>query len=82
MSKILLVCVGFLCIVISSSSASVSISRKKNAEVGQPRGVVSPIGRCGGVATPLQLRISECEGVCRLQPGRVYDCEKDFIPGG
>ncbi|OXA44458.1 uncharacterized protein LOC110857596 [Folsomia candida] len=36
--------------------------------------------RCGGLATQLQLRISDCDGYCRLQPGQIYNCENDFMP--
>jgi len=45
-------------------------------------GVVDPAYRCGGVGTPIQLRISDCEGRCRFQPGKPYDCEEDFMPSG
>ncbi|XP_021968425.1 uncharacterized protein LOC110863425 [Folsomia candida] len=45
-----------------------------------PLGVVTPTTRCGGVGTQRQLRISDCEGFCELQPGKVYNCENDFIP--
>ncbi|XP_021953054.1 uncharacterized protein LOC110849891 [Folsomia candida] len=47
---------------------------------GSARGVVGNITRCGGYGTPIQLRISECEGRCAFQPGRVYNIEYDFIP--
>ncbi|OXA58945.1 uncharacterized protein LOC110844726 [Folsomia candida] len=87
MARLSLQVVGvFLCMVVACSASSVAISRKTNNPmtawlgVSQTRGVVAPITRCGGVATPLQLRISGCEGYCRFQPGTVYDCEKDFMP--
>ncbi|XP_021962078.1 uncharacterized protein LOC110857773 isoform X3 [Folsomia candida] len=43
-------------------------------------GVVDPAYRCGGLATQLQLRISDCDGYCRLMPGTLYNCENDFMP--
>lgn len=74
-----------LCVSGSLASAIIpapSISLKGLSERGvAPLGVVSPVSRCGGVGTPLQLRISECEGKCELKPGTVYNCEKDFMPG-
>jgi len=45
-------------------------------------GIIDPVDRCGGVGTPLQLRISDCNGTCHMNPGKVYDCEQDFMPSG
>ncbi|XP_021943002.1 uncharacterized protein LOC110841627 [Folsomia candida] len=53
----------------------VSLARSNN-----PFGVVSPTYRCGGVGTQRSLRISDCDGFCTLQPGKVYNCENDFMP--
>ncbi|OXA47855.1 uncharacterized protein LOC110855244 [Folsomia candida] len=55
-----------------------SISRKGGPVA--PFGTVDPVARCGGVGTQLGLRISDCNGVCTLTPGTVYNCENDFIP--
>jgi len=43
-------------------------------------GVVSPVTRCGGLGTPIQLRISGCEGSCSFTPGTPYNAEFDFMP--
>jgi len=77
---------AFLAVVVASASASAiytgpTIVRKGLApKDGSALGVVDPAYRCGGVGTPLQLRISECEGRCSFNPGQVYNCEKDFMP--
>ncbi|OXA45275.1 uncharacterized protein LOC110857430 [Folsomia candida] len=42
-------------------------------------GVVN-VSRCDGLGTPVQTRISDCDGYCRFQPGKTYDCEQDFMP--
>ncbi|OXA39334.1 uncharacterized protein LOC110861279 [Folsomia candida] len=44
-------------------------------------GVVN-VTRCEGFGTPIQTRISDCEGYCRFQPGQVYNAEQDFMPSG
>ncbi|OXA47417.1 uncharacterized protein LOC110855710 [Folsomia candida] len=42
-------------------------------------GVVN-VTRCGGVGTPLQTRVSGCEGYCQVRPGQVYEFQQDFMP--
>lgn len=64
-----------------SESANVSLSRhgvQVKPEIGI-KGVVTTV-RCGGVGTPLQLRIDGCEGYCQFRAGQVYECEEDFMP--
>ncbi len=67
---------------VSAVAATPSLVKKIQVteEGGSMLGVVSPTYRCGGVGTPLQLRISDCEGRCRLVPGTLYNCEYDFLP--
>ncbi|OXA64270.1 uncharacterized protein LOC110841626 [Folsomia candida] len=71
-----------------ATCSSLSIAPKGEVAVGEvslarsnnPFGTVSPVTRCGGVGTQRGLRISECDGFCNLQPGKVYNCENDFMP--
>jgi hypothetical protein len=42
-------------------------------------GIVN-VTRCEGLGTPIQTRITGCDGFCKFQPGKVYDCEQDFMP--
>ncbi|XP_021961825.1 uncharacterized protein LOC110857546 [Folsomia candida] len=42
-------------------------------------GVVT-VSRCDGLGTPIQTRISDCDGYCRFQPGKIYNAEQDFMP--
>ncbi|OXA44211.1 uncharacterized protein LOC110857685 [Folsomia candida] len=42
-------------------------------------GVVT-VNRCDGMGTPIQTRISDCEGRCTFQPGKIYNAEQDFMP--
>lgn len=71
---------AFLALVVSSATAHAINSGSIVKGTSGALGIVSPVKRCGGVGTPLNLRISDCEGYCRLRPGVVYNCEKDFMP--
>ncbi|OXA44489.1 uncharacterized protein LOC110857700 [Folsomia candida] len=66
--------------IASAISSAVVVKKGVAPFDGTTLGVVQPVGRCGGVGTPLQLRISGCEGYCELQPGSIYNCEEDFMP--
>ncbi|OXA45388.1 uncharacterized protein LOC110857200 [Folsomia candida] len=61
-------------------TASPSFSAAIDANDQSINGVVTNITRCGGYGTPIQLRVSNCEGKCSLMPGQVYNIEYDFIP--
>lgn len=41
---------------------------------------VDNVTRCGGFGTPMELRVSDCNGYCELTPGRLYQLEVDFYP--
>jgi len=75
-----------LALVAAASAAATSFASISTAggaaglfQVGQ-KGVVTNTTRCGGYGTPIQLRVSDCEGRCSLIPGKVYDIEWDFFP--
>jgi hypothetical protein len=77
--------VALVALLVSAATASAihgaSLVKKEVAPFDATiLGVVNPAHRCGGVGTPLQLRISNCEGRCQLVPGQIYNCEKDFMP--
>ncbi|OXA57958.1 uncharacterized protein LOC110846792 [Folsomia candida] len=38
------------------------------------------VSRCEGFGTPIETRISDCDGYCTFIPGRVYNAEQDFMP--
>jgi len=52
------------------------------------KGIIADVGgtgiieyeRCGGVGTPVQLRVSDCNVRCSFTPGQVYNFEEDFYP--
>lgn len=72
--KSIIIAVSFLLAAVSATPTGL----KNGRNVGI-LGVVDTT-RCGGVGTQRQLRISGCEGRCSLTPGRVYECENDFMP--
>jgi len=46
-----------------------------------PRGVVSPVARCGGLGQFTELRVPGCTAPpCQLDPNIEYMVEVDFIP--
>ncbi|OXA57962.1 uncharacterized protein LOC110847544 [Folsomia candida] len=71
----------FIVLVIAASATATSIGLSAPRIFSQEsKGVVTNITRCGGYGTPIQLRITECEGRCSFTPGRVYNIEYDMIP--
>jgi len=74
-----------LCVALATGNvitgSALGIERRATVQSGT-LGIVYPVYRCGGVGTPLQLRISECDGRCDFTPGKVYNCEYDFMPSG
>lgn len=69
-----------LAIFATVANGHVEIERKTGSTRSSALGVVDPVRRCGGLATQIQLRISDCEGICQLVPGKIYNCENDFMP--
>jgi len=67
-------------VIAATASAATTISLSSARLFQESKGVVTNITRCGGYGTPIQLRISECDGRCSFRPGRLYDTEYDLIP--
>jgi len=62
--------------VLGSSGGLLETSHSQVGTFGR----VDNVTRCGGFGTPMELRVSDCEGYCKLTPGRLYQLEVDFYP--
>ncbi|OXA64294.1 uncharacterized protein LOC110863291 [Folsomia candida] len=69
---------AFVFVMFVAAASAISLSRKVDT-LSEATGVVN-FRRCGGLGTPLQLRISDCVGNCSFEPGKIYNCEADFMP--
>jgi len=74
-----LVSLFLLVTVISWDTAKSSFSDENSVSHLGARGIIE-YERCGGVGTPVQLRVSDCDVRCSFTPGQVYNFEEDFYP--
>ncbi|OXA64271.1 uncharacterized protein LOC110841630 isoform X1 [Folsomia candida] len=72
----------FAIFALVATCSPLSIVRKDVvAKSNNPFGTVDPVTSCGGIGNQIALRVSECEGSCTFEPGKIYNCEADFMPG-
>ncbi|XP_035707823.1 uncharacterized protein LOC110841630 isoform X3 [Folsomia candida] len=67
----------FAILALVATCYSISIVRKDDIAMSGGIPLAKSNNNFFGIVDP----ISECEGSCSLEPGKVYNCENDFVAG-